>query len=806
MKTRHRAGSGMNTLAKRFLRTNSIASRKYFPLLLALFIFVVLIWTGVILFRQPYSGLAWSFTTGIVSDVDPQGPAENLLKVGDQILAIDGIDVYQARDFPGREAGTPVTLTIKRDTNLIQVTLRLDRPPGWIIFKRLSILLIALFFWMPGALILSFGQPGRLSGMFFVLCQLCALILGLGSISAHGPLWTGWAFNLLLWWIGPVTLHTHLLLGGYSRVTKHSRSVNLIYLVTFLLSLLELWRLKLATPNPLLAVKYIWLGLTLVAAAVVLVAASRDGETNAFRRRTRIAGLAGLVAFLPFVLLSLFPDALSGHYLLPYEVTLLFLPALPLGYGYAILRYRLIGIERYVNRSAAYFLVALIVGSLYGLAYILIPNLLPGKSALLPTGGFVVALILILTVHPLYKFLQRWVDSLFYGGWYDDRHAAKQISQAIRQVKGDTYSIAQTLCQALQKTMQLEYVNLLVGDGRLISTHSALPDDTFLLDGSALAQGFEMLSATTGREAGPAPELDRVFPLSEGERGHLLGPKPQFWLLLSGKRRPQGLLILGSRRGGGEFSPLDLEVLEVVIRQAGAALENALLLEEIRRYSTQIKNLHRQIQAMREEERKRLARDLHDRSIQALVGINYQLDQVRARTNSKTTSELVYIQTQLRTVLSELRQVCADLRPPGLDSLGLVAWLQSRAEELNAVAPFAVQLKIEDQGRGDLPEDVSLCLYRCFQELIFNVQKHAQASVVQVCLQVIPEEVILSVEDDGQGFEIPQHLGILAEQRHFGLIGLEEQVMALAGQLFISSELGKGCKVRACIPLLQRSR
>jgi hypothetical protein len=235
--------------------------------------------------------------------------------------------------------------------------------------------------------------------------------------------------------------------------------------VAFLLSLLELWRLNLAVPNPLMAAKYIWLGLMLVAAAGVLVVASRDGESLEFRRRTRIAGLAALLAFLPFVLLSLLPDALTGQYLLPYEITFLFLPALPVGYGYAVLRYRLVHLEGYVNRAAAYLLVALIVGSLYGLAYLLVPNLLPGRSASLPAGGFAAALILILAAHPLYRFLQRWVDSLFYGGWYDDRRAARQISQALKQVRGDTYSIAQTLCQALQKTIQLEYVNLLLGQG-----------------------------------------------------------------------------------------------------------------------------------------------------------------------------------------------------------------------------------------------------------------------------------------------------------------------------------------------------
>ncbi len=643
---------------------------RYAPFLLAAGTLFLLGWAGLLIVQHPYSGLSWSYKSGVVSYVDPQGPAAASFQVGDRILAIDELPPYEARDLPGRQASDRVAFTIERGQDILSIQLRLTRPDLSKALINLTTILVAFSFWLLGLLVLVFGPPGGPTRGFFLFGQVFTLILGLGSISSFGPLWSGWIFGLLQWWIGPLAIHTHLLLANSRRSHNQERLLRLLYALTLIFSLLDSLRFAEEATGLLLTVRYLWVGLTLLAAAGVLFSAPHSGTTADDHRKTRIAGLATIIAFLPFVLFSLLPEALFDRTILPYEIAFLALPALPLGYSYAILRYRLIRLEHYVNRSAAYSLVILLVGGLYGLVYVASLRLTDQGNrpvSLLEIGTM---LVLILGAQPLYQLLQRWVDNVFYGGWYDDRAANKQISQALAQVEGDAGYIALTLCQALQKTMQLEYADLLLNDGRLISTEASTSrtrDAPSSFAVSKVTEWFQALRSSTGREIGPGKELPGILSSPNLPQRWLVGFKPQLWLLLGGKNNPQGLLVLGARRGGGEMNPGDLEILEVVIRQAGVALENAALLREVRQQVEQNRALQRQIFRSRQEERKRLARDLHDRTIQALVGVNYQLAEARAQLDAEAGSQLSPI---MQTLRGDLNRFTPGLRRPAAAGAG----------------------------------------------------------------------------------------------------------------------------------------
>ena len=779
---------------------------RYAPFLLATGTLFLLGWAGLLIVQHPYSGLSWSYKSGIVSYVDPQGPAAASFQVGDRILAIDGLPPYKARGLPDRKVGEWVAFSAERGQAVLSIQLRLAGPYLPRVLTSLTTLLVAFSFWLLGLLVLVFGPPGGLTRGFFLFGQVFTLILGLGSISSFGPLWSGGVFGWLQWWIGPLAIHTHLLLANSRRSHKQERLLRLLYALALIFSLLDLLRFAEEATGLLLTVRYLWVGLTLLAAAGVLFSAPRPGTAVDDRRKTRIAGLAAIIAFLPFVLFSLLPDALFDRTILPYEIAFLALPALPLGYTYAILRYKLIHLEHYVNRSAAYSLVILLVGALYGLVYMVSLQVMDHGNrpfSLLEIGAM---LLLILGAQPLYKRLQRWVDSVFYGGWYDDRAASKQISQALTQVEGDAGYIALTLCQVLQKTMQLEYVDLLLNDGRLISTEASTSrtrDAPSSFEVSKVMDWFQALKSSTGRDIGPGKELLKILPSPDLLQRWLVGFKPQLWLLLGGKNSPQGLLVLGARRGGGELNPGDLEILEVVIRQAGTALENAALLREVRQQVEQNRALQRQVFRSRQEERKRLARDLHDRTIQALVGVNYQLAEARAQMDAEAGSKLAPVMKTLRATLTDLRQVCASLRPPALDALGLVPAIQSRVAELRAQVAFEIELDIDERLENtEVSDDTAMCIYNFFHEGIMNVQKHAGADWALLSMQLTEEnQTMIAVEDDGQGFVPPAKLERLVEQRHFGLVGLQEQVEAAGGQVCVESSPGHGCRLTASLPL-----
>ena len=711
--------------------------------LLVVVVPLALIWAGVVLAQHPYSGMVWSFTSGRVNSIDPQGPAAYMIREGDLIQVIGGEPVYQARDFPDREPGERVTLLVEQEGFVHEVTIELARPSLEELLTRFSTLLIAFLFWVPGLLVLTYARQSQLPRIFVLFCMSFSLVLGLGSVSGKGPLWIGWIFNILVWWIGPLALHLHLLLGGYFDITWRKKVVRYLYLTTLGLSVLDLGRLALEVPGPLLTVKYVWSSLLLILSAGVLILASKTANSLEDRRRSRIAGLAALNAFLPFIFFSLLPLTLFNQYVLPYEVSFIALSILPLGYSYAIMRYRLIPLEQYVNRAAAYTLLALGIATLYGTIYILSPSLLFDLESSNRWVGFLIVLLLTLTAHPAYKVLRRWVDRLFYGGWYDDREIAQKISRSVQGGGSDIHSIGQTLCGVLQKTMQLKYANLLLNDG-VITTNLSVAGG-YTKDGRHLSAGdvdlvFEIFSQHRSREIGKGSEARDILAVSEIPAQDILGPEPLYWLLLEGRRGPQGLLVLGSRIGGGEFSPQDLEILEAVLQQAGAALENAVLLDEVKQHSSQIKSLHRMIITVREEERKRLAHNLHDEIVQSLIGVKYSLSNMEHAPDPESISQLKKLQEQIRNILTGLRCTIAGLRPPALDSLGLTSLIRSRVIELNDQAPFVIYLTIIDDHRVQLSDEVALTLYRCFQEAMVNVQKHAEAERVYVKLRIVPEQ------------------------------------------------------------------
>lgn len=211
-----------------------------------------------------------------------------------------------------------------------------------------------------------------------------------------------------------------------------------------------------------------------------------------------------------------------------------------------------------------------------------------------------------------------------------------------------------------------------------------------------------------------------------------------------------------------------LEIIEVVVRQAKAALENAYLLKEVRQRSEHINRLHRQLLEAREEERKRVARDLHDQTIQALAGLNYQIARIKKRQNPELWDELNLLQNEVQQILREVRQICADLRPPGLDDMGLASAIRSRLAVFRSHSSLQIELAVEDG--LDPREEISLTLYRCFQEALMNVQKHAQASRVSIDLKKDQGDIMLIIEDDGQGFILPEKLEDFTEVQHFGLV------------------------------------
>jgi len=201
----------------------------------------------------------------------------------------------------------------------------------------------------------------------------------------------------------------------------------------------------------------------------------------------------------------------------------------------------------------------------------------------------------------------------------------------------------------------------------------------------------------------------------------------------------------------------------------------------------------------REEERLRLARDVHDGAIQELIGINFGLADLSRKLGGAELKLIEQQQSNVQGVVRLLRGLVSELRPAGLEEFGLAAAIEGLAAKTARACLGRTQLQLELEEVPELSRSRQLCLFRGAQEALQNCLRHAQASRILVRLQRRGARVELSVEDDGVGFDVPARLGILTRANHYGLAGIAERAELVTGSLVVVSRPGSGTTVRLAV-------
>jgi signal transduction histidine kinase len=203
-----------------------------------------------------------------------------------------------------------------------------------------------------------------------------------------------------------------------------------------------------------------------------------------------------------------------------------------------------------------------------------------------------------------------------------------------------------------------------------------------------------------------------------------------------------------------------------------------------------------------EQERKYLAREIHDQVIQDLLSVNYQLEEIEspAGVTPVLSKELPAIRESIRGLVDDLRQICGNLRPPTIDSLGLGAALQSYTHDWSKRTGISAVLDLDDN-LGRLPETIELSIFRIVQEGLGNARKHAQANTVNIRLKrTSPRTLMLLIADDGQGLAEGFDLAALTAEGHYGLLGISERVALLGGRVQFQNQTQGGLLIQAEIP------
>jgi two-component system sensor histidine kinase UhpB len=223
------------------------------------------------------------------------------------------------------------------------------------------------------------------------------------------------------------------------------------------------------------------------------------------------------------------------------------------------------------------------------------------------------------------------------------------------------------------------------------------------------------------------------------------------------------------------------------------------VLEDVQAYRQRVSELSSQIISAQEEERKRIARELHDETAQSLTSLLVRLRIAeRAVTFEEARAGIAHAREVTARALDEVRNLALDLRPSALDDLGLVPALNWYTDHYQRERDVSVELSADVDFEPRLPPEVEVVAYRVVQEALTNIGKHSRANYVSVTLTREPDALSVAVSDDGVGFDASA--GAVQRDGGLGLFGMRERLALVGGTLHIDSRPGCGVRLRARIP------
>ena len=279
-------------------------------------------------------------------------------------------------------------------------------------------------------------------------------------------------------------------------------------------------------------------------------------------------------------------------------------------------------------------------------------------------------------------------------------------------------------------------------------------------------------------------------------------PKLDALLRRAAQRNCRGEIRLQSRKGTAlpvqlSLNPLRLDSTRAVCLIASDLSETKRAEQELRASSEQLRNLAAHLLSVREEERARISREVHDELGQSLTAVKMDLAWLAGRLprrNGRMLKRICSTRQLANSIIQSVRRISTELRPAVLD-LGLAAAVEWQVQDFEARS--GIQCKVRLLTRDVVASNASTAMFRIFQETLTNIARHASATRADVVLQKQRDRLVLLVHDNGRGFDQADP----SLSKSLGLLGMRERAAILGGRVNISSAPGKGTTVTAWIPL-----
>ncbi len=479
-------------------------------------------------------------------------------------------------------------------------------------------------------------------------------------------------------------------------------------------------------------------------------------------------------------------------------------------FTYAIMRHELVSINAVLRRSLGWASLLIIGAGAYTLVFYLL-NLLfdlelkPITFALATLLATAVA-IGVYRIRP--NFLEM-VEQLFYRGTYSYRQTLLSFSSKMGNII-NLNELADEMLPTIVKALRTPQAKLLFeesGSGNF-TTQFAYPqlkgksDDKprFSLDNPVITWLEKETRPLDLKQVDVIPQFKGLW---QTERGKLADSNLGLLCPIKSRGKLIGILALGRRQSGTRYSQEDIELLMSVAGQAGIIIENARMFDSLKKQQRQVEQLLAQAVLAQEEERERISADLHDSVAQWLVAASYRVQTcsqlLTEGGNSVALDELTDMENTLNKSVKELRRVVIGLRPPALDELGLSHALRQSLDDLKTDGLICKFSQVGTPIR--LPSSVEIAVYRVVQEALTNIRKHASATRVNLRLQFQEDKLLVTVRDNGQGFDLTQTLDSAISVGHVGLLGMKQRAEILGGDIKIKTSEGAGTAITLSFPI-----
>jgi two-component system, NarL family, sensor kinase len=692
-------------------------------------------------------------------------PQPGGLENGDIITAIDGrsMEAWAQALFaaganrPEWQPGDTVTYTVNRNGEVQEIEVVLGSYPlGEVLGRNWGTILFAVVFQIVATFIFI-RRPANYAGRVLFLSASCILsattwslglqpldfIRGSGfwlykmtTLGAYSLFWiTGFHFAAVFPRPLPViSKRPWILLAGYLSAAGF---MAIWILITRSVSASTLDWLSLWIPAEAIVA-----GIFLVLALAAFFAQYRIHKFGATRQQIRWVVWAAILSGGTGLFFYILPGLFGATSINPNLAGLIVLP-FPLAIAVAIMRYNLFEIDRLINRTLVYGTLVLVSGGIY--------LLVVGTFAVFfqAQGNWLISLaatgVVAVLFHPMRERINRWINRRMYG----DRDEPFEVLARLGQRLETTLSpdaVLPTLVETVAQALKLPYVGLRLPDGPRTTT-----------------------AASFGR---PTTSVSSYPLLNQGET--------------------IGELVIARRAEDEVFTEEEERLLGSIARQAGAAVQTVLLTADLQRS-------HQRLVTAQEEERRRLRRDLHDGLGPTLAAHMLKIGLARTylhRDIEQVDKYLEQLEEDTEDILSEVRRLVYNLRPPTLDQLGLVGAIKACADDYNHAADTGEKLRVQVRAPEKtplLPAAVEVAAYRIVQEALTNASRHAQATSCTIDLH-FDHDLSLKIRDDGLGLPEQHRAGV-------GLNSMRERAVELGGNYQMNSSAAGGTELVVKIPI-----